>query len=160
MVVPLWALMPSRPHICASDSPSRPWTSSNVGESVTWKPVHTIRTSMGRSVPSAVMIECALTRWIGSVTNSTLSRAIAGKYVFEISMRLQPMVNFGVSFSRSSRSRTCTRSIPSANALIGAMRCSFLVRPGICISRKNQSCPRTTFRRPGTLRSAARSHPK
>ena len=57
MVVPLCALMPSRPHICASDSPSRPWTSSNVGESVTWKPVHTIRTSMGRSVPSAVVIE-------------------------------------------------------------------------------------------------------
>ena len=74
-------------------------------------------------------------------------------------MRLQPMVNFGVSFSRSFRSRTCARNIASDNPLIGAINASFFVSPGICSSRKNQSCARTTRRRPGTLRNAARSHP-
>ena len=149
--------MPSVAHLSARACPSEPRTRSKNGESVTWKPVATTRTSAGCSVPSAVVMPPEVTRSIGEVTRSTLSRDSAGYQVLESRMRLQPISNRGMTFSRSVLSRTCSARCARPRTFIGASAARLRVRPTTWNSRLAHCSARIARCNPGIVRYALRS---
>ena len=54
--------MPLSSNVWLRLRPSLPQTASNIGESVTWKPVATTMASTSRAVPSLVMIDARRSR--------------------------------------------------------------------------------------------------
>jgi hypothetical protein len=85
--------------------------------------------STGRSVPSAVTIECGRTSVIRSVTTSTCGSCSAWYQSLDIRIRLQPIGSVGVSFARRAGSATVSRRCLRYRALCAKSSRGSVLKP-------------------------------